>query len=46
MNGLLHRINSFFYRGIHLLLEKWEKVIASVRRYFEYNLIKYNLTSL
>jgi len=26
---------AFFYREIHLLSEKWEKVIASDRKYFE-----------
>jgi len=26
---------TFFYRGIHLLPEKWEKVIASDEKYFE-----------
>lgn len=25
----------FFYRGIHLLPKKWEKVIASDGKYFE-----------
>jgi len=34
MNGLLRRTN-FFYRGFHLLLEKWEKVIANDEKYFE-----------
>jgi len=28
--------DDFFYRGIHLLPEKWEKVIASDGHYFEY----------
>jgi len=31
MNGLLRQI---FYCGIHLLPEKWEKVIASDEQYF------------
>jgi len=35
MNGLLRRTNIFFYRGIHLLPEKWEKVIASNGKYCE-----------
>ena len=28
-----------FHRGIHLLLERWEKVIANNRKYFEQILI-------
>jgi len=26
---------SFFRRGIHLLPERWEKIVASDRQYFE-----------
>jgi len=41
MNGLLRmRMDCFegrifFYHGIYLLLEKWEKVIASDGKYFK-----------
>jgi len=29
--------DQFFRRGIHMLLERWEKVMASDGQYFEYN---------
>jgi len=30
---------AFFRRSIHMLLERWEKVVASDGHYFEYNIM-------
>jgi len=35
MNELFRRTNIFFKFRIHLLPEKWEKIIASDGKYFE-----------
>lgn len=39
MNGLLLKIHFFFHREIHLLSERWGKVVISGGKYFDWNTV-------